>query len=106
MGNVPMHFPSDENGDVLRRMLAEWRRLGEVTGHRFHCCISLASRALRNSRIHFRQQGYKISVEQTKCVPELPWDVIVVNHMIPAHSAISQFEEALEFQALQSRWTK
>jgi hypothetical protein len=39
------------------------------------------------------------TTEETQCVPVFPWDVIVVNHMVPTHSAISQFEDTLELWA-------
>jgi hypothetical protein len=32
----------------------------------------------------------------SKCVPELPWDVVVVKHMAPSHNGISEFEEFLD----------
>jgi Regulator of ribonuclease activity B len=48
---------------------------------------------------HFREEGHKVSVEETNCVPEFPWDVIVVNYMVPTHSAISHFEDTLELWA-------
>src|SRR5829696_735140 len=44
---------------------------------------------------HFRRLGYRVSVEETKSVPELPWDVVVVQNMIPLHSEISEFEGTL-----------
>jgi hypothetical protein len=44
---------------------------------------------------HFRRSGYRATVEETKTVPGLPWDVVVVRHMIPQHNDISEFEETL-----------
>jgi Regulator of ribonuclease activity B len=40
--------------------------------------------------------GYTSSAELTGCVPELPWDVVVVNHMLPTHAGITRFEAQLE----------
>lgn len=35
-------------------------------------------------------------MEKSNCVPELPWDVTVTKHMIPAHAEITRLKEMLE----------
>jgi hypothetical protein len=48
---------------------------------------------------HVSELGYAASVEMSGCAPELPWDVCVVNNMVPAHRAIGEFESWLELEA-------
>jgi len=45
---------------------------------------------------HFHQLGYAVSAQRTRTVPELPWDVVVVKHMVPTYEGITAFEAELE----------
>lgn len=45
---------------------------------------------------YFTSFGYKTSVERTDTADGLPWDVLVVRHMVPDHGAITAFEIELE----------
>ena len=45
---------------------------------------------------HWRALGYQVSAEESGAVPDLPWDVVVVRHMVPTHAGIAQFEQELE----------
>lgn len=33
-------------------------------------------------------------------LPEFPWDVVIVSHMLPSHSDISEFEETFLLKSL------
>ena len=44
----------------------------------------------------FRKRGYDVYVELAGTVKDLPWDVVVVKHMIPTHQEITDFENTLE----------
>jgi hypothetical protein len=40
--------------------------------------------------------GHEGSVELTETNEELPWDVVVVQHMVPSYDAITNFENLLQ----------
>ena len=88
-------FPNDENGDVLRRMQENGDDLTKAREIDFTAVFPNKQLA-EEFADHFRQMGHEVSVEETRCVAELPWDVIVVNHMLPSHAEISEFENTLE----------
>lgn len=89
------HFPNDANGDALRRMQENGDDLTRPRDIKF--TVVFPSKPLAEAFAHYFQgQGFRVSVEKTECVPEYPWDVIIVSHMLASHSDISQFEEALE----------
>ena len=39
---------------------------------------------------HFRALGHQVSVEFTQTKQDFPWDVIVVQHMVPSHEGSHQ----------------
>ncbi len=41
---------------------------------------------------HFRDQGYKVSIDGSDSDEEFPWDGIIVKYMVPSHRAIGDFE--------------
>jgi hypothetical protein len=89
------HFPNDETGDALRRMQENGDDFTRPRDINF--TVVFPSRSLAEAFADdFRGRGYRVSVEKTKCVPELPWDVVIVSHMIPLHSNISEREKMLE----------
>ena len=89
------HFPNDANGDALRRMQENGDDLTRPRDINF-TVIFPSMPVAEAFADHFRERAYRVSVEKTECVPELPWDVVIVSHMIPSHSSISEFEETLE----------
>jgi len=89
------HFPNDANGDALRRLQENGDDLTRPRDINFTVVFPRKSLAEAFAD-HFRGHGYKVSLEKTECVPEFPWDVVIVSHMLPSHSDISKFEEALE----------
>lgn len=87
-------FPNDNNGRVLLRMQENGDDLTKPRNIDF--TVVFPEQSLADAfAVHYRRSGYRVSVEKTETVPELPWDVVVVNHMIPSHNEISEFENAL-----------
>jgi hypothetical protein len=95
---VSNHFPNDENGDVLRRMWEGGDKLTQARDIDFTVVFPNHSAAEEFAE-HLRQAGHKTSVTESKCVPELPWDVLVTTHTQPSHFGITEFEETLEAMA-------
>src|SRR5262249_40338929 len=87
-------FPNDDNGQVLRRMQENGDDLTKPRDIDF-TVVFPAQAVAEVFAEHFRRLGYRVSVELTKAVPELPWDVVVVHHMISSHNEISEFEDKL-----------
>ena len=88
-------FPNDENGDVLRRMQSNGDNLSVARDIDFTVVLPSAN-AAETFASHFQELGHKVSIENSDCVPDLPWDVVVVNNMVPTHAAITAFEKSLE----------
>jgi hypothetical protein len=95
---MPLDFPDDENGDVLRRMQDNGDDFTKARDIDFTVVFPDQVSA-QQFCIHFQGRGYKSSVELTHCSPELPRDVVVVNHMSPSHKKITEFEAELETTA-------
>lgn len=90
-----MTFPDDENGDVLRRMEAHGDDLTRSRNIDFTVVFPNEAAAERFAT-HFRGLGYAASIEFTQTAGDLPWDVVVVNHMVTSHDGIGSFEVMLE----------
>ena len=90
-----MLYPNDANGDVLRRMEAQGDDLTKPRNIDFTVVFVDASSADQFAE-HFRALGQKVSVEFTRTDPDFPWDVGVVEHMVPSHDAITDFENLLQ----------
>lgn len=88
-------FPDDENADVLRRMLRGGDDLTKPRDIDFSIVFPSNSAAEEFGN-YFVRLGFKVSVQESNCVPELPWDVTVTNYMLPTHAGITEFEETLE----------
>lgn len=88
-------FPLDATGDALRRMAAGGDDLSKPRDIDFTAVFATKLLAERFAS-HFQQPGHHVSIKESKCVPELPWDVVVVNHMLPSHGAIAGFEKELQ----------
>jgi len=92
-------FPDDENGDLLGRMEASGDDLTRSRNVDFTVVFPNETAAERFAR-HFRGLGYAASAEFTQTDEDLPWDVVVVNHMVPSHDGIGNFERVLEDAAV------
>ena len=96
-----MIYPDDANGDVLRRMAAQGDDLTKPRNINFTVIFADASSAEQFAE-HFRALGHKVSVERTATDQDFPWDVIVVQHMVPSYEGITDFENLL--QSVADRW--
>lgn len=90
-----MLFPKDDNGDVLRRMEAQGDDLSRPRNVDFIVVFADASSAEHFAE-HFRALGHEASVEANESNPDFPWDVVVVQHMVPSHDGITNFENLLQ----------
>lgn len=91
-------FPKNANGDALRRLQEDGDDLSLPRAVDFTVVFSNEV-AAGQFATPLRQLGYEVSWKETHCVPELPWDVVVSNNMVPSYSAISEFEAELERRA-------
>ena len=90
-----MIYPNDANGDALRRMEAEGDDLNRPRNIDFTVVFADQISAERFAG-HFRGLGHEASVELTKTNQDYPWDVVVVQHMVPSYDGIGNFEKLLE----------
>lgn len=90
-----MAFPNDENGDVLRRMEAEGDDLTRPRNIDFAVVFGNEASAEKFAE-HFRKLGHEVSVANVGTDQDLPWDVTVVQHMVPSHEGIADFECLLQ----------
>jgi hypothetical protein len=93
-----MDFPDDANGDVLRRLQSDGDDLAKPRDVDFTVVFAIKGSAQKFAE-HFEGLGHKVSIENSNCNSDLPWDVVVVKHMVPSHSAITQFEATLQDNA-------
>jgi Regulator of ribonuclease activity B len=93
-----MQFPNDENGDVLRRMLQHGDNLSKSRDIDFAIIFPDENNA-QIFGAHFRAIGFEVKIRKKDSRVELPWDVIVVKHMVPNHQEITAFEAELAFVA-------
>jgi hypothetical protein len=88
-------FPDDANGDVLRRLQSHGDDLSRSRDIDF-TVIFPDEQAARGFAEILKNDGYRVTVEMTECNKELPWDALVVRHMVPTHEGIGSFENELE----------
>ncbi len=93
-----MIHPDDDTGDVLRRMEAKGDTLTRPRDIDFTVVFRKQVSAEQYAE-HFREQGFKVSVDGSDTEEEFPWDVVVVKHMIPSHQEIEDFEASLQAAA-------
>ena len=90
-----MIYPNDVNGDVLRRMEAQGDDLTKPRNIDFTVAFADENSAAQFAE-HFRSLGHEVSVEFTETNQDRPWDVVVVQHMVPSHDEITSFENLLQ----------
>lgn len=90
-----MVYPDDSNGDVLRRMAAQGDDLTRPRNIDFTVVFVDESSAQLFAQ-HVRALCHEVSVEKAGTDEEFPWDVVVVNEMIPTHDGITDFENWLQ----------
>lgn len=96
------NFPNDENGEVLRHMAESGDDLSRARDIDFSVVMPNEDAAMQFSA-YFKNLGYRVKVDQAGTVPELPWDVVVVNYMCPSHAGVTAFENELEALAVRLR---
>ena len=101
MNTRTLTFPADENGDVLRRMQEDGDDLSIARDIDF--TVVFPSQATAESFAKkYNELGYTTRVKESSTALDLPWDVVVVKKMKPAHDSISEFERVLEVDAAPS----
>jgi Regulator of ribonuclease activity B len=93
-----MIYPNDANGDALRRMEAQGDDLTRPRNIDFSVAFADAKSA-EQFAAHFRALGHEVSVESTETDQGFPWDVVVVQHMVPSYDGITNFENLLQSTA-------
>ena len=88
-------FPDDENGQVLRYIAEQGDDLSKPRDIDFTVVMPDEDTAMTFST-HFANAGYMVKVDETHTDPELPWDIVVVKHMLPTHAGITDFENELD----------
>ena len=90
-----MIHPSDANGDALRRMEAQGDDLSRPRNIDFTVVFCVKYSADEFPKLG-RSRGTKVSVEANESDRDFPWDTVVVQHMLPSHDEISNFEKLLQ----------
>ena len=88
-------IPNDENGNVLRQMKESGDDLSLPRDIDFTLVFPAEDKAVCFAN-YFRGMGYRVKWKLSAVVPSLPWDVVVVRHMVPRHAAIGEFESELQ----------
>jgi hypothetical protein len=88
-------YPADANGDVLRRMEAQGDDLNRPRNIDFTVVFADVTSAEQFAE-HFRRLGHDVSVEANEINQDFPWDVVVVQYMVPSHYGITDFEKLLQ----------
>lgn len=85
---------SNANSDALERMKAHGDDLTRPRDVDFTVVFPNESTAQEFAQ-HFRGLGYRASVAFSATVDELPWEVVVVKHMVLSQQEIERFEHTL-----------
>lgn len=94
--SASFEFPSDENGDVLRRMLRDGDDLSEPRVVDFCHIFAERRQALAFAEIvDDREFEVCISYNEERDM----WDAIVKRYMVPTHQGITSFELSLAVHA-------
>ena len=89
---------NEENREVILRMAASGDDLSKPRDIEFSVVFPDRSSA-EEFAAFFGQLGCRTSTEEAGVDPDLPWDVTVVKHMLPACEAITEFELFLKSKA-------
>ena len=86
-----IELPDDENGDVLRRMVARGDDLSRPRIVDFTQVFptEVAARAFATKA---EAEGLFAVVEMTETADDLPWDVVVEHALAPSHAAVTALE--------------
>ena len=86
---------TNANSDALERIKAHGDDPGRPRDVNFTVVFRNESGAQEFAQ-HFRGLGHQASVEFSRTVEELPWDVVVVKHMALSQEDIERFEDTLQ----------
>jgi hypothetical protein len=86
---------TNANSDALERIKANGDDLTRPRDVNFTVVFPNESTAQKFAQ-HFRGLGHQASVEFSRTVDELPWDVVVVKHMALSQEDIERFEDTLQ----------
>ena len=84
-------IPDDENGDVLRRMIARGDDLSRPRIVDFTQVFPDEASASAFAEAA-RAEGLFAAVKQTDVVEDLPWDVVIEHSLAPSHTALTALE--------------
>ena len=90
-----MIHPNDASGDALRRLESDGDDLSRARDIDFTVVFPNDFTAEEFAG-HFRKTGYKATIRFSQVEKSHPWDVVVVKHMIPSHSGITDVERELQ----------
>ena len=93
-----MHFPDDENGDVLRRMQSSGDDLSRAREIDF-TVVFPDEQSAGEFAAALLDERVKVEVKRADCAPGLPWDVLVQIFMVPDHGEITVMEATLAKRA-------
>ena len=88
-------FPDDENGKTLLYMFNDGDDLANPREIDSSAVFSTKAKADRLAEV-FRCLGYRVAIQTSGVVPELPWDVTVTKFMVPTHQAVTEFENEIQ----------
>jgi len=88
-------LPADGNRYALLRLQSDGDDFTRMRGIDFTVVFPNAEAAELFAE-HFRHCGYQVSFQETRCVTDLPWAVVVTKEMLPSHEAITASESELE----------
>ena len=99
---MPIDFPADENGDVLRSMQRDGDDLSVARDIDFSQLFNDEDSA-KAFCVIFAEKGYEVDYGPWEIdhdnVTDLnfgKWNVQVIHHMVPDHAAITAFEAELQ----------
>ena len=84
-------FPDDENGDVLRRMVARGDDLSRPRIVDFTHVFATET-AARAFAAKAEAEGLFAVIEMTETAEDWPWDVVVEHALTPSHAAVTALE--------------
>jgi hypothetical protein len=90
---------NEANRDVILRLIADGDDLSKARDIDFTVVFPNGA-AAEEFASKLRQEGYAASVDESDTAEGLPWDVVVVKHMLPICEAITEFQLSLQAEAL------
>ena len=89
---------NEENREVILRMARSGGDLSKSRDIDFSVVFPDESSA-QEFASQLRELGYRAKIKRSGVDPDLPWDAIVIKHMLPRCEAITEFELLLQARA-------